>query len=89
MFSLRFFLYTLYSVCDNNHYHVFIRAKSAIRTIDSIAIGVAPMTLLRTCVIKIVNIQGRSPNMVQRFNIPLGTALKGKNSLPLGANSFL
>ena len=33
--------------------------------------GVSPITQLRTCVIKIVNI-----------------ALKGKNSLPLGANSF-
>ena len=27
--------------------------------------------------------------MVKVFSIPKGTALKGKNSLPLGANSFL
>ena len=38
----------------------------------------------RTCVIEIVTI-----NVVKVISIPLGTALKGKNSLPLGANSFL
>ena len=35
------------------------------------------------------NIQGRSPNVVKVIFHTKGTALKGKNSLPLGANSFL
>ena len=30
-------------------------------------IGVAPTTHLRTCIIKIVHIQGRSPNVVSDF----------------------
>ena len=35
------------------------------------------------------NIQGRSPNVVKVIFHTQGTALKGKISLPLGANSFL
>ena len=33
--------------------------------------------------------QVRNKNSNIRFSIPKGTALKGKNSLPVGANSFL
>ena len=32
---------------------------------------------------------GGSPNVVKVISIPQGTALKGKNPLTLGANSFL
>ena len=34
------------------------------------------------------NTKGSSPNVVQVMSIPLRTAIKGKNSLPLGVNSF-
>ena len=43
------------------------------------AIGVAPITQLRTYVMKI---QGKSPNVEAVFPKPQGTPLKGKNSLP-------
>ena len=33
-------------------------------------IGVAPITQLRTCVMKKSNIQGRSPNVVKVISIP-------------------
>ena len=53
------------------------------------SMGVAPNTHLRTCVLKIVHIHGKSHNVVTVFFITKGTALKGNNSLPLRANSFL
>ena len=53
------------------------------------AIGVAPITQLRTCVIKIITLKGGHLSGKSDFPKPKGTALKGKNSLPLGANSFL
>ena len=49
----------------------------------------SPITLLPKCVMKIVHIQVKSPNTEVRFFQPQGTSLKGKNSLPAGANSFL
>ena len=55
-------------------------------------IGVAPITQIRICVIKMeTGIQGSSLtcNVVKRIFRTIRTALKGKNSLPLGANSFL
>ena len=41
-------------------------------------IGVAPITQLHTCLIKIVTFKGD-----HLIFIPFGTAIKGKNSLPL------
>ena len=52
-------------------------------------IFVTPIAQLRMCVMTIVHIQGKSPNVLIVISIPLGTSLKGKNSLPEGANSFL
>ena len=52
-------------------------------------IGVAPITQLRMCVIKIVMLKGGHLMPLELFSIPKGTALKGKNSLPLETNSFL
>ena len=67
--------------------------KAVVSTIESMcnefwltAIGVAPITQLRTYVMKI---QGKTPYVEAVFPKPQGTPLKGKNSLPLGANSFL
>ena len=48
----------------------------------STGIGVVPITHVSN---KKSSIQGRSPNVVK----VIGTSLKGKNSPPLGANSFL
>ena len=44
---------------------------------------------LRMCVLKNSNFQGRSPYVVKWFSMLLETTLKGKNSLLLGANSYL
>ena len=51
-----------------------------------VTIEVAPITHVRN---KNSNIQGRSSDLVKLFSIPKGAALKGKKSLPLGANSLL
>ena len=52
-------------------------------------IGVAPTTQFCICIRKIVNIQVKPFNVETRFYQPNGTALKGKNLLLQGANSFL
>ena len=49
-------------------------------------IGIAPISQLRTYVMKIVHIQGRSPNVVSDFPYHKELLL---NWLPLGTNSFL
>ena len=53
---------------------------------DIIVASITQYTQLRN---KNSKTQGSSPNMVKLISIPNGTALKGKNSLPLVANSFL
>ena len=59
-------------------------------TMVLVKIGVAHIMQLRTCVIKIKkNIEGRSPNVVKVIFYSKELLLKGKNLLPLGANSFL
>ena len=47
-------------------------------------IGLAPITQVIHLHNRNSNIQGRSPNVVRVISIPKGTALKGKNLLPLG-----
>ena len=51
-------------------------------------IGIAAILQLRTCVMKIVHIQGKSYSVEIVLSILYGTALKGKNLPPLGANPF-
>ena len=52
--------------------------------------GVAPIRKYRYVRNKNSNTQGSSPNVVKVISYTTqGTPLKGKNSLPLGANSFL
>ena len=51
-------------------------------------IGVAPITQYAHERNTNSSIQGRSHGVVKVISIPKGTALKGKNSLPLGENSF-
>ena len=62
-----------------SEYKVFLRYN----------IGVAPITQLRTCVMKIVHVQGKSPYVFIVIFHTIRNFLKGKNSLPLGVNSFL
>ena len=53
------------------------------------AIGVARITQVTHICNKKGNIQGRSLKTIKVISILYGTAHKGKNSLALGANSFL
>ena len=57
--------------------------------ISTIIIGVAPTTQVTHVRNKNSNIQGGSLNVIKVISLLYGTAHKGKNSLPLGANSFL
>ena len=57
--------------------------------IRSSTFSLAPITQFTHVRDKNSNTQGRSLNVVKVISMPCGTALKGKNSLPLGANSFL
>ena len=54
----------------------------------ALPISVAPITLLRTCVIE-NNIQGRSPNVARAISHTIWNCFKRKHLFPLGANSFL
>ena len=73
---------------DNQHYIREQKEKSVCGSFRTF-IGVAPIMQLRTCVIQIVTFKGGHLRWLKRFSISLGTTLKGKNSLPLGANTFL
>ena len=42
----------------------------------------------RKCVMKIVDILGKSPDVANEISIPKGAALKGKNLRPLGGFFF-
>ena len=53
-------------------------------------IDLASITLLRICVFKLVNCQWKSPNVHGEIVFhTISTSFGGKNSLPLGADSFL
>ena len=56
---------------------------------QNLSIGVAPITQITYVRHKNGNIQGRSLNVIKVIFILSETAHKGKNSLPLGAKSFL